>query len=323
MATPDFSSLANTQFANNTDAARLGTWANRADQSNGTGQMTWNQDASGRWVQNVTNRYQGQNDQLGTQATTDLGNLGEWGSTDLRAGVSAMPDGSYGATQGVIDATSRLQQPAIQQNEDATRARMAAMGITLGSDASNTSERNLGNVRTDAQDRAILAGTTEYGNVFQRQMAQRQQGIGENAQTSNLVTALRGAKMGEATGALSAIKSNQPTFGSYQGATIAPPNDQYGAAADGWKADQYMTGLLQNSINANQAASANRTSGNMSLLGLGMNAFGLNNGGLGSTIKAGARGLSNWWGGSPSDSSGYALSNYGAGGSADGVTPYL
>lgn len=285
MAIPDFGAAATQQAGLNTDAARLGTWSNRADQSNGTGAMTWNQQPDGRWVQNVTNAYQGQNNQLGAQATTDLNNLGQWGSTDITKGVSAMPDAGYGATQSVIDATSRLQQPGLQQNEDSTRARMAAMGITLGSDASNTSERNLGNLRTDAGDKAILAGTTEAGNVFNRGMQARQQGIGENVQTSNLSNALRGAQMGEATGALGAIKSNQPTFGSYAGATIAPANDQYGALADGWKAAQYNYGQQTGLQNAAAASQANQLSGGLGLLGSALTGMG------------GIKGIANWWGG--------------------------
>lgn len=294
---PDFSSLAQQQAGLNTNAARAGTWANRADQTNSMGSMTWNQDPSGRWIQNVGLNAPLQNVQnsFTARAQANMDNLGDWGSTDITAGARDIPDSGFGAAQPVIDAWKALQQPGLDKSRDAERTRLATMGITMGSDASNDSERNLGNIQTDADNKAILAGTTEYGNVFNRGMQARNQTVNENVTQSNLMTALRGKKFGEATGAIDAVKGMQPTFASYGGATVAPAADVYGAGADTWRAAQYQYGNALGQQNANAAASAGRTSGNMGLLSAGLQGLG-GVGGLASTIGG-------WFGSGPAQAS--------------------
>lgn len=299
---PDFTSLANQQAGLNSSAANAQTLANRANQTGPNGeQLTWTQGPGGQWTQTTTlgAGQQGVNNALQTNqqarlgaSTADYQNLGDWGSTDLRAGVTDMPDAGFGASQQVIDAWKALQQPGLDQSRDAERTRLAAMGITLGSDASNTSERNLSNAQTDADNKAILAGTTEYGNVFNRGMQSRQQGVSENLQQSNLINALRGQKVSEANSLASGVSAYDPKFASYAGATTAPAADIYGAARDNWSAanTQYQNALGQQ--NANAASSATTRSGNLGLLGMGISALGGAKG-----ISGMAGGIADWFGG--------------------------
>lgn len=314
-AIPDFGGLAQQQAAQTNAAATSTTQANRANQYNTYGSLTWGLDPNGTWSQSVNLRPELQN--LNNTITSGQQNLAgmigqgvnsdglsDWGSTDITQGVSAMPDGGFGASQQVIDAVKGLQQPSLDQARDAERSRMAAMGLTLGSDASNNSEYNLGRTQNDADLKAILAGTQEYGNVFNRQLAQRQQGVDENIKRSNLMTALRGSQANERVGlnasniaSLGALGSQRidPKFSSYAGATPQVAPDIYGAARDTYNA-------AQGQENARNAASANRTAGNLGLLGAGAGLLGGAGGMLGTATSA----LGNWFGnmtGSPGSDS--------------------
>jgi len=313
MAVPDFAALAQqqAQLANNASAQT--TQANRANQYNPYGSLTWGLGPDGTWTQNVSlnPEYQNLNNSI-TQGQTNLaGRIGQgvstdglqdWGSTDIWRGVSDMPDGSFGASQQVIDAMRNLQQPGLDRNRDAERARLAAMGITLGSDASNSSERNLGNAASDAEMKAILAGTQEYGNVFNRQLAQRQQGVDENIKASNLATALRGSQFNERIGqntsdiaGMTALGGQRidPKFASYAPATPTVAPNVYGAAADSWSAANNLWDRQISQANAGAASSANRQQGLLGLAGAGIQAAG----GLGNIWDT----VGDWFGGGASD----------------------
>lgn len=310
--TPDYSALALQQSQLTNNAASSTTQANRANQYNPYGSLTWGQAPDGTWTQsvNLNPQYQQLNDTVNAGITNLAGNVGagfnatglpDFGSTDITNGVSAMPDGGFGASQQVIDAMRGLQQPTLDSARDAERTRMAAMGLTLGSDASNTSEYNLGRTQNDADLKAILAGTQEYGNVFNRQLAQRQQGVDENIKRSNLMNALRQQHYGEQLGeyqadiaGMGALGSQRvkPEFSSYAGATPTVAPNMYGAAQDTFNAN------LANE-NASRASSAARTAGNVGLAGAGISALGGLGGvtqGLGGLLGSAGSALGNWWG---------------------------
>ncbi|MDM0057349.1 hypothetical protein [Variovorax fucosicus] len=311
---PDFSSLAVQQGQINQQAANQQTLANRPNQSNQYGSLNWTQGPDGQWTQQQllnapqqnlfnTATWGQQNIANGVAQGVNANGLSDWGSSNVTSGVSTMPDGSFGASQQVIDAVKGLQQPGLAASRDAERTRLAAMGITLGSDASNTSERNLSSAQSDADMKAILAGTQEYGNVFNRQLAQRQQGVDENIKSSNLATALRQAQGNErlnmnsanisSLGALQGVKDG--TGGKFQpftGATALPPSNQYGAALD-----TYNAALAQQ--NADRAAATNRSNGVAGLAGTALNnlgGIGTAVSGLGSILGSGYNSLSNLFG---------------------------
>jgi hypothetical protein len=206
-----------------------------------------------------------------------------------------------------------LQSPSLQAAEDARRAQLAAQGITQGSRISDLTERELGNTRSDADMKAILAGTQEYGNVFNRGMQARQQGFNENTQASQLATALRQAKENADLNRLSgqgAIVNTamNPKFNSYSSATTAPAADIYGAAGDQYRAQLDALRVAQGNQNASAAASDANRQTNMGLLGGaiqglgGLSGIGGLLGGAGNMLSSGSNWLSGLFGGG---SSGY------------------
>ena len=228
---PDFSSLAQNQGNINQGAAWQQTFANRPDENNAWGTTRWEQDPQGRWYQNNTLSGAGQG--VFNTAVAGQQNLaGQLGQTS-------------GAVQSVIDANMALQQPMLQQARDKEQQRLAAMGITMGSNAYNDTQRNLANSESDAYQKAILAGTQEYGNVYNR--------------------ALQG------TAGLSNLKDSlDPTKHNVgvPSATGYTPANVYQAGMDSYNAQ-----LAQQ--NADSAAAAARQSGYMNLAGsvLGSNGF--------------------------------------------------
>ncbi len=79
-----------------------------------------------------------------------------------------------------------------------------------------------------------------------------------------------------------------PKFANYYGATPTAAPDIYGAARDSFAGNQAND-------NAKNAASANRTAGNVGLLGAGVSALGGIKG-VGGLLGQGASALGNWFG---------------------------
>lgn len=242
---PDFSSLAQQQGNINKDAAWMQTVANRPDQYNAWGNNDVHQLPDGTWTQ--TSSLSGAGQGIFDTATAGQQNLaGQLGQTQ-------------GAVQSVIDANMALQSPMLQQARDREQQRLAAMGITMGSNAYNDTQRNLANSESDAYQKAILAGTTEYGNVYNRAL----QGT---AGLSNLKDSLDPTKH----------NTNLPAATGYT------PGNIYQAGMD-----TYNAALAQQ--NADTAARAAERSGYANLAGaaLGSDA-------LWSNIGSGIGALWNW-----------------------------
>ena len=254
-AVPDFFNLANQQAQASNDAAWQTTSTSRPNQNSYFGSQYWNYD-NGRWTQTtqLSPEYQAYNNAL-IGANTDRANAASQFSSALSPvsldGLAAMPENSQGAVQQVIDAMRGLQSPALQRARESENARLAAMGITMGSDAYNDTQRNLANQESDADLKAILAGTQEYGNVFNRQLALRNQGLDEQIKSN----ASNVASLGGLTSGLSFFKPEFSNF-STGAATVAP--NIYGAGQDAWAA---ATG----NMNAMNASHANNTAGNMGI----------------------------------------------------------
>jgi hypothetical protein len=120
--------------------------ANRADQSNAFNTLDWNQDpTTGAWNQTSTMNP-------GDQATLDA----------LRAKspelISGMGSG-FDVNGDVMNSIRALQAPEIQANEDATNARLAAMGLgTSSGKAWQDAQQTLGDTRSRADLSAIMQG---------------------------------------------------------------------------------------------------------------------------------------------------------------------
>lgn len=276
MATvPNFGDLANQQSAANDAATDKTNLANRSNQYGPMGSSTWSVGPNGQWTQNVGLGGA----QQGLFDSTISGQQGLAGT--IGAGVNygnlpAMPDSSFGASQQVIDAWNALQQPGLDKADSAARARAAAMGLTIGSNANNDIERTLGANRNDASNKAILAGTTEYQNVFNRGLQARQQGVTEaNNVYDRAITG--SASLGSTRDSLNPNKwlPTAPASAAYV------PKSIYGAGLDTFSAQQAQENAAQAQSNANRTA-------NMGAINTGLNAVG----GLGGLWS----GASNAWG---------------------------
>lgn len=97
-------------------------------------------------------------------------------NTDFSALSKQAQDASYNKATQYLD-------PQFGQQEDALRSRLAAQGITQGSDAYNTEMENFGRSRQaaydDARNSAILTGNQQENALFGQNLAARQQGVGE------------------------------------------------------------------------------------------------------------------------------------------------
>lgn len=315
---PDFTGLAQQQAGLNQQAANQQTLANRANQTGPGGMLTWTQGPNGQWTQNIgltgpaQGAYNSATSGLGsyTGALADRSWATPWGSSDITQGVSAMPDAGFGADQKTIDAMRALQSPTLQAAEDARRAQLAAQGITQGSRIGDLTERELANARSDADMKAILAGTQEYGNVFNRGLQARQQGVSERERASQLATALRQNQNREIYDSMSALQGARdnltPKFGSYTSATTAPAADIYGAAGDQYRAQLDALRIAQGNQNANAAASQARSNTNMGLLGGAITGLGGLQG-IGGLLGGAGNFLSGLFGGNQSAAGGDSL----------------
>ena len=145
----------------------------------------------------------------------------------------AMPTSNEAYRKQIQDAlygqmASRLD-PMWQQRGGDLESKLAAQGITQGSEAYNREQQNFGLARNDAYqsalNNAITQGESAVAGQFGRDMGGRQQGVSEAL--SEFQTGLQGR--GQVLNELSSIRSGQqvqqPQFGSTQsGANVAPAN---------------------------------------------------------------------------------------------------
>lgn len=295
-AVPDFGALAGQQATATNQAAFNTNLANRPNQTNALGSITWGANPDGTWGQQTSLNGGAQN--LFDQTIA--------GQTGLAAGVGAgldygnlpaMPQvGGY--NQQVIDSWNALAKPSVDQASAAQRARAAAMGITLGSGASNDIERNIGTNEATQRNQAILQGYQQGNTEFGQALQARQQGATE---AQNKYTAgIQG---------LGALTSTRQSLDPNSWATKVPasaayvPQNIYGAALDTFSANQANENAAQAQSNANRSATTGAITGGLSALG---GYKGLSS--LGSDIWSGGKSLWNW------------ASGLGGGGSGDFVS---
>lgn len=283
---PDFTGLAQQQAGLNQQQANQQTLANRANQTAPGGMLNWSQGPNGQWTQSVS--FDSPTQDLWNTYTAGAQNYSTILGTPGYA-LPGIPDSGFGADQKTIDAMRALQAPQLQAAEDARRAQLAAQGITQGSRISDLTERELGNTRSDADMKAILAGTQEYGNVFNRGITARNT---LNNERLNNFNALNTARSGLT-----------PKFSSYSTATTAPAADIYGAAGDQYRAQLDALRVAQGNQNASAAAADANRQTNMGLLGGaiqglgGLSGIGGLLGGAGNMLSSGSNWLSGLFGG--------------------------
>lgn len=250
---PDYTGAANATAAGNLQAAKYATVANRANQYNPYGSVTWQRGATDYdpWTQTTSFTPQGQK-LFDLQQAQDLayGQAAQKGFENIKglfenpnideSKLTAMPMNQGVNSQAAI--MSRLR-PTLDQEQQALDAKLANQGIALGSDAYRRANNLQGQRMNDLELQAARQG-------IELDMNARQQGLNEQYQRMqqplNLVNALKTGSQVQA-----------PQFGSYaQQATTQGPdlfgaaNAQYGANLDATNAtNAWNSGMNQGLFN--------------------------------------------------------------------------
>jgi len=232
---PDYAGLAQQQAGLNKEAFEYQTRANRPNQSNPYGTSTWSQDAQGNWSQSeqFSPEYQKlfdqqtqQQQQLGGMAGGMLGGVQQamgqpmdtsgmtdirgwqgtaapdtsqmegWGNIDF-SDNAALADSGFGGVEAVQKAMMSRLQPGLEQGNAAEIARLKAQGITEGSPAWQAAMQSQGQRMNDASQQALLGSMGAYGDIFNRSLQARQQGVGEEMSAAQYANSLRGQQFGE------------------------------------------------------------------------------------------------------------------------------
>ena len=329
---PDYSALAQQTAASNAAATQTQTVANRPNQTDAQGNTsTWKQDpTTGQWTQNVA--YSGANQSLADSQNALKGNLMDQASTAMGSPINAggmtpltgydtsklqtvndpnaMGAGLFsmdptGNSKSIQDATYALTAPQRAQTREAEIQRMKNQGLTEDSAAFQNGMRRLDAGDTDAQMKALLAGTTEYGNQFSRAAGENAQNFGQKTQAQSLAQALRGQQFGEqgSAAALSGTQRNQQlqealalrnaplsNLATLAGQSPTPQFGQFMGAGNPGGTDYSQAG--QNSYNASLGGFNANAAGNANTIGgLG----GLLGGILGAPSGSSGNDLANWF----------------------------
>lgn len=253
---PDYAQAARETAAGNLEAARYATTANRANQINPYGSLTWQRGATENdpWTQ--TTKFTPQGQQLfDLQQGSDLayGQAAQKGFENIRglfenpdideSKLTAMPMNQGVNSQAAI--MSRLR-PTLDQEQQALDAKLANQGIALGSDAYRRSMNLQGQRMNDLELQAARQG-------IELDMNARQQGLNEQYQRKqqplNLINALKTGSQVQA-----------PQFGSYAQQATTQGADMMGAAGA-----QYGANL--DATNATNAWNSGMNQGLFSLAG--------------------------------------------------------
>jgi hypothetical protein len=205
------------------------------------------------------------------QMQTSVGNPGQVNKSIDTTGIAAMPvNGGTTAQQAIM---SRLQ-PQIDQEDNATRQRLANQGLTPGGEAYDNEMRNQNNAHNDLLTQAALQGinvdmganaqgfSQAQAQASQNNSGQAQQ-YNQNLQSGQFANAanqaqlqqdfaLRQQPLNEITGLMSGSQIQLPQFQQYTGQNVAPTPVLAAAQAQGQGALQQY-GIQQSGANANTA----------------------------------------------------------------------
>lgn len=225
------------------------TDANRADQSNPFGDLSWSQDPNtGQWTQNVS-LAGAQGDALTAQQNLQAGRsqaasglLGD-ATSNLSQGLDTSnlnPLFKYGApgqtNQSAQDAVMGQLQPILDRNSKALDSQLANQGITMGSEAWKNAHDQEAQDQNNARLQAVQAGFTQ-GNTENTQninYANAQQG--QNAQDLTQQQTIRNQPLTDINNLTSGQAVTSPTFGAYGQAGVATAPNYLGASQSQYNA---------------------------------------------------------------------------------------
>lgn len=236
LTVPNFTGAAEQQAAGNLAGAQTATEANRINQFNPFGSLTYGQDPSGQWSQTMSlspemqalyGQYaqSGQQfGQAGQQALDQWGQIDPYGGvTPNAAGLQQVADTLYGADVSRLD-------PQWQQRQSMENTQLHNQGLRPGGEAYDASKRNTNQAQNDAylQARARSMGAAQAAQ-------QGLFGMGQAASNQAMAQALQARGQTQPT---------SPQFNNYyqQQATTGPNylgalGEQYSGQLDIYNAD--------------------------------------------------------------------------------------
>lgn len=226
---PDYSELARRQ-------SQEGMLANRPNQNNQYGSLTWSQDpTTGQWTQtnHLNSQQQGifdqqqQNQSRLAQMQRDI--VGNFDTSQIDfSKVAGMPEiGQY--NQQATDLYNQLAQPGLDRQGDSMRARLAAQGMSeFGSRAGTNANQQIADMISRSGMMGAQAGIQQGNIMFNQGMQLHNTGIQD-------ILSQRGANMEQLSGLMGL------------GQNVGLP--QYNGFMSG-EAPDYM-GAAQNQYNAN------------------------------------------------------------------------
>ncbi len=291
-ALPNYTQLAQQTQASNQQAMNQQTLANRPNQTNQTGSLTWTQDpTTGQWTQTQSlnpTLTGAANSQQQTQAGLSAGANGMVGQavsslqnpmdTSGVSGVNAYDpnkylssmDSGFNGVQGVTDAMMGRLQPGMDQARAGLIQRLRSQGVSQDSEAYQRALDGQNRSDVDARQQALLAGTAEYDRMFNRNLQQNGQNSNVGMNAFNTSTQDRARQLTELEQArnrpLNDLKGLMGAAGPVQASPFAGFNtsgnaggvDYYGAGKD-----KYSDAL--DYYNAESARAAANRASNISL----------------------------------------------------------
>ena len=182
---PNYTDLAEKTAASKNAQVDKQTLLNRPNQTNAQGDTTqWTIDpVTGQSVQKTA--FGGANQAAYDQSQALMTALRGKASGNLATGNNPAIDvmNPVGNATEIQDAYMKLQQPGLDRQRAAYIQRLRSQGVPENSVIMQNAMRTQGNVETDASLKGLLAGTTEYGNQFQRSLQGNNQQFNQNRVT--------------------------------------------------------------------------------------------------------------------------------------------
>lgn len=140
-----------------------------------------------------------------------LQGIHDYGNYDFSK-LQDLGDVGFGAVQEVQDAMLGRLNPLRAQTRENEIARLKSQGLTENSEAFQRAMSRLGQGDTDAQQQALLGAMGAYGDIFNRKLAARQQGMTEQQLAAEQANYMRSSDIGANSmvqGMLSALRGQQ------------------------------------------------------------------------------------------------------------------
>jgi hypothetical protein len=268
---PDYAAAAKQTAAGNLEAAKYATVANRANQYNPYGSLTWERGATDYdpWTQRVNFTPEGQKQfDLQNQLQTKYAETANTGFDKARQvfenpniDQSLLPAAPINAGMTAQQAIMSRLQPTLESNEEALRTRLANQGIGLGSTAYNREQNLQGQRANDLYLQAAMQGIGLDSNA-------RKDALNEaytaQSRPLDLINALR-----------SGGQVQNPQFSNYaqQQTTTGPDmlgaaNAQYGAQMNQFNAKQASQDAMMGGLMGMGGQFAGSAAGSAALAGL-------------------------------------------------------